>query len=340
MPTGRVEKRDTRVACAHLGVSRRVQYCTTGDVNGDGRVDSLRQHVYGQGDDCGINATKGSSCSDGNARNGNERCVFASVRFELEVIRRFSYTLGVADTKRISNLGGWSLNVQHSYDPKTRTVFLGDGSVTQGDQLDQWVRTTLRTQASRRVGQSSTSRGALARRPTTRMVQGPKPRFQSSRTPTATTLASEGDSVFIIALPHRALAGVSIVVWFDNRGLQTLWAQIRDLNRSHDDLDRGRLVATFPLDRNDAWVANGIAAIRIELHRNLQIVMQYARDALTPAMLQVFANFDGERRERIGQFCSQKAPPDGPINHFCTSFTTHDKLPFLLRPYAFERESE
>jgi hypothetical protein len=59
-----------------------------------------------------------------------------------------------------------------------------------------------------------------------------------------TALTGEGSHVLIVLIPHRALGGVSIVVWLDANGAQVTWAQVSCLE-THDSLDLGILVGRF-----------------------------------------------------------------------------------------------
>jgi len=59
-----------------------------------------------------------------------------------------------------------------------------------------------------------------------------------------TALTGEGSHCLIVLIPHRALGGVSIVVWLDAKEAQVIWAQVGGLEY-HDDLDLGILVGSF-----------------------------------------------------------------------------------------------
>jgi hypothetical protein len=63
-----------------------------------------------------------------------------------------------------------------------------------------------------------------------------------------TALTAEGNSCVIALIPHRALDGVSVVVWLFEDRAEVTWAQVAGLDRSHDALDLGISVATFRLD--------------------------------------------------------------------------------------------
>lgn len=60
-----------------------------------------------------------------------------------------------------------------------------------------------------------------------------------------TALTAEGSSCLIVLIPHRALGGISIVVWLDSTHAQVTWAQVAGLDCCHDSLDLGILVGRF-----------------------------------------------------------------------------------------------
>ena len=63
-----------------------------------------------------------------------------------------------------------------------------------------------------------------------------------------TALTAEGANCLIVLIPHRALGGISIVVWlFDDRA-EVTWAHVAGLDCCHDSLDRGVSVAGFRFD--------------------------------------------------------------------------------------------
>ena len=65
--------------------------------------------------------------------------------------------------------------------------------------------------------------------------------------PAETALTAEGNSCLIVLIPHRALGGLSIVVWLDAGAAQVIWAQVVGLDCCHDSLDMGVGVARFTL---------------------------------------------------------------------------------------------
>jgi hypothetical protein len=63
-----------------------------------------------------------------------------------------------------------------------------------------------------------------------------------------TALTAEATNCLIVLIPHRALGGISIVVWlFDDRA-EVTWAQVAALDCCHDSLDLGVAVAGFRFD--------------------------------------------------------------------------------------------
>ena len=60
-----------------------------------------------------------------------------------------------------------------------------------------------------------------------------------------TALTAEGANCLIVLIPHRALGGVSIVVWLDDKEAQVTWAQVAGLGCTHDSLDLGTWVGRF-----------------------------------------------------------------------------------------------
>src|SRR4029079_5081942 len=64
-----------------------------------------------------------------------------------------------------------------------------------------------------------------------------------------TALTAEGSDCLIVLIPHRALGGVSIVVWLTADGAVVTWAQVAALDCCHDSLDLGTSVAQVRLKR-------------------------------------------------------------------------------------------
>ena len=63
-----------------------------------------------------------------------------------------------------------------------------------------------------------------------------------------TALTAEGSSCLILLIPHRALGGISIVVWLFEDRAEVTWAEVAGLDCCHDALDLGISVAGFRLD--------------------------------------------------------------------------------------------
>jgi hypothetical protein len=63
-----------------------------------------------------------------------------------------------------------------------------------------------------------------------------------------TALTAEGHACLIVLIPHRALGGVSIVVWLFEDRAEVTWAQVAGLDCCHDALDLGISVGQFRLD--------------------------------------------------------------------------------------------
>lgn len=80
-----------------------------------------------------------------------------------------------------------------------------------------------------------------------------------------TALTAEANHCLIVLIPHRALGGVSIVVWvFDDRA-EVTWAQVAALDCCHDSLDLGPSVAQFRLDCADPDFKPVLACIRKQI---------------------------------------------------------------------------
>jgi hypothetical protein len=65
-----------------------------------------------------------------------------------------------------------------------------------------------------------------------------------------TALTGEGTHCLIVLIPHRALGGISIVVWLFKDRAEVTWAQVADLDCCHDSLDLGISVSHFRLHGN------------------------------------------------------------------------------------------
>ena len=63
-----------------------------------------------------------------------------------------------------------------------------------------------------------------------------------------TALTAERSHCLIVLMPHRVLGGISIVVWLFAERVEVTWAQVADLDRTHDSLDLGVCVGQFRFD--------------------------------------------------------------------------------------------
>jgi hypothetical protein len=86
-----------------------------------------------------------------------------------------------------------------------------------------------------------------------------------------TALTAEGATCLIVLIPHRALGGISIVVWlFEDRG-EVTWAQVADLDCCHDSLDLGISVGRFRFDRNRCDFSAILECIREQISEPLTL---------------------------------------------------------------------
>jgi hypothetical protein len=86
-----------------------------------------------------------------------------------------------------------------------------------------------------------------------------------------TALTAEGTECLIALIPHRALGGVSIVVWLFAHRAAVTWAQVAGLDCCHDSLDLGIGVAEFGLDRRRPDFAPLLDSIREQLNAPLTL---------------------------------------------------------------------
>ena len=89
--------------------------------------------------------------------------------------------------------------------------------------------------------------------------------------PEHTFAVSEGNSVFIPIIPHRALDGVSLAIWLDTHHAECFWAQVRGLSCCHDDLDFGYRVASVKRGKNLEWISTLEAQLVAELRRTIRV---------------------------------------------------------------------
>lgn len=86
-----------------------------------------------------------------------------------------------------------------------------------------------------------------------------------------TALTAESEHCLIILLPHRALGGISIVVWLSADRAEVTWAQVADLDRSHDSLDLGVCVGQFRFDPDKPDFGPVVDCIRRQLAAPLSV---------------------------------------------------------------------
>jgi hypothetical protein len=86
--------------------------------------------------------------------------------------------------------------------------------------------------------------------------------------PAGAIVTGEGPEVEIVIIPHRDLAGVSLVASTDARGARLLWANVGDLS-THDDLDLGVVVESISYDGD--WRARLRDSFAAELRRPIRL---------------------------------------------------------------------
>jgi len=95
-----------------------------------------------------------------------------------------------------------------------------------------------------------------------------------------TALTAEGSDCLIVLIPHRALGGVSIVVWLTADGAVVTWAQVAALDCCHDSLDLGTSVAQVRLKRADPDFSPVLECIRKQIDAPL-ILKRFGSDRAT-----------------------------------------------------------
>ncbi|QOV33309.1 SMP-30/gluconolactonase/LRE family protein [Streptomyces ferrugineus] len=68
-----------------------------------------------------------------------------SARQEITLRQRYTTTIGAWTTPREAGLGGWSLNLHHTYDPVAQTLYLGDGRQRQAEPFSPVITTIAGT---------------------------------------------------------------------------------------------------------------------------------------------------------------------------------------------------
>jgi hypothetical protein len=85
----------------------------------------------------------------------------------------------------------------------------------------------------------------------------------------AITFTEEGDAVGIVLIPHRDLAGLSLVVWVDVNYIDVSWAAVSDLHH-HDEIDLGKSV--FRVARSHPeWETMLRSQITSEFRRDIKV---------------------------------------------------------------------
>jgi hypothetical protein len=83
------------------------------------------------------------------------------------------------------------------------------------------------------------------------------------------SFTQEGESVGIVLIPHRDLAGLSLVVWMDPRSADISWAVVSSLHY-HDQIDQGKSVERIA--RSDPeWEVTLRSHLKTEFQRNIQV---------------------------------------------------------------------
>ena len=114
-----------------------------------------------------------------------------------------------------------------------------------------------------------------------------------------TALTSEGDSILIAIMPHCALDGISLCLWFDDWGVQLFWAHVGGLAQNHDTLDCGKPAREIRATPSGTWLRDVINGVKEELRRELEVVVRHTGDVTHPFQWECFALLEQHRR-RIG----------------------------------------
>jgi hypothetical protein len=92
-------------------------------------------------------------------------------------------------------------------------------------------------------------------------------------------LTAERDACLIVLMPHRALGGISIVVWLWASEAAVSVAQVGGLDISHDSLDLGVWIARTEFDPSRPNFAPLLACIRDQLFAPLTVRSNEANQA-------------------------------------------------------------
>ena len=115
--------------------------------------------------------------------------------------------------------------------------------------------------------------------------------------PTETRLTAEGIDCLIVLIPHRSLAGLSIVVWFEPRQISISWALVGSLACCHDDLDLGAWVARFQAGgSSERWYQTAVDAVRAELSRSIEVSVSRRLPASGDRLVEFRLQIDGRRK--------------------------------------------
>lgn len=106
-----------------------------------------------------------------------------------------------------------------------------------------------------------------------------------------TALTAEGEACLIVLIPHRALGGVSIVVWLFEDRAEVTWAQVAGLGCCHDALDLGISVAGFRVDVENPDFGPVLECIRKQINEPLTLLC-FGNDRATVLV-----------RDRAGTLC-------------------------------------
>lgn len=111
----------------------------------------------------------------------------------------------------------------------------------------------------------------------------------------AVSFTQEKDEVGIVLIPHRDLAGLSLVLWVDPNHADVSWAAVSDLHR-HDEIDLRKSV--FRIERSDpGWETALRSQIVGEFRRNITVTLR--RDFLKRSALWCTIEVNG----RPADFC-------------------------------------
>jgi hypothetical protein len=110
-----------------------------------------------------------------------------------------------------------------------------------------------------------------------------------------TALTAEASTCLIALIPHRALGGISIVVWLFEDRAEVTWADVEGLDRSHDSIDLGIRVGLFKLDRTQPNFDPILECIRKQIDEPLTL------RSYGDARAEVFVHDHRGKLRRIGQ---------------------------------------